>query len=105
MPFLGLIPVVGALFRNTNYLRTEEELVVLVSVRLVKPMDPGEVPNLMTEDEFNDPGDLALFFLGAIDQTGERHERVAARGTPPRKAVPSLPRALGMPGGAVGFSH
>lgn len=105
VPFLGLIPVIGTLFRNTNYLRTEEELVVLVSVRLVKPMDPGEVPNLMTEDEFNDPGDLALFFLGSIDQTGERHERTAARGTPARKAAPSLPRALGMPGGAVGFSH
>jgi pilus assembly protein CpaC len=105
VPFLGLIPVVGALFRNTNYQRSEEELVVLVSVRLVKPMDPGEVPNLMTEDEFNDPGDLQLFFLGAIDRTGERHERTAARGSAPRKGVPSIPRALGMPGGAVGFSH
>lgn len=105
VPFLGLIPVVGALFRNTNYQRTEEELVVLVSVRLVKPMDPGEVPNLMTEDEFNDPGDLQLFFLGALDRTGERHERVAGRATAPRKVGPAVPRALGMPGGAVGFSR
>jgi pilus assembly protein CpaC len=106
VPFLGMLPVVGALFRNTNYQRSEEELVVLVSVRLVKPMDPGEVPNIMTEDEFNDPGDLQLFFLGAIDRTGERQSRLATKPTTaPRRTGPALPRTMGTPGGAVGFSR
>lgn len=110
LPFLGDLPLIGALFRNTNYQRSEEELVVLVSVRLVKPMDPGEVPSLVTEDEFNDPGDLQLFLLGTIDRTGERHhDRVAARSPAsapaPRRLAPPAPRTSGMPGGAVGFSR
>jgi pilus assembly protein CpaC len=105
VPFLGDIPLLGALFRSTNYQRNEEELVVLVSVKLVKPMDPGEVPNLMTEDEFNDPGDLQLFLLGTIDRTGERRERVATRAQTPRRVAPVAPRATGNPTGAVGFSR
>jgi len=42
-PFLGNIPVLGALFRSTNYQHQQTELVVLITTHLV---DPGVARNL-----------------------------------------------------------
>lgn len=103
LPWLGDIPLIGMFFRNTNYSRSEEELVVLVSARLVKPMDMGEVPALMHEDEFSDPSDLQLFLLGTIDLTKSATKTAAAK--PAAGQRPSAPRAAGTPGGVVGFSR
>lgn len=105
VPLLGDIPLLGALFRNTSYTRSQEELVVLVSTKLVKPMDPGEVPPMTTEDEFNDPGDLRLFLLGTIDKTGTRGERPVAQA--PAAAAPrrAAPRSGATPTGLMGFSR
>jgi len=43
-PVLGDIPILGALFRSVRYERSETELVVLVTPRLVSGLNPGEVP-------------------------------------------------------------
>lgn len=48
-PVLGDIPILGALFRSVRYQRRQTELVVLVTPRLVEPMDPDEVTNLPGE--------------------------------------------------------
>jgi pilus assembly protein CpaC len=48
-PLLGDIPVLGALFRSTRYERRETELVVLVTPKLVEPMNPSQVPALPGE--------------------------------------------------------
>ena len=37
-PFLGDLPVLGALFRSTNYRRSETELVIIVTPYLVRPV-------------------------------------------------------------------
>ena len=37
-PFLGDIPILGALFRSTNYRRKETELVIIVTPYLVRPV-------------------------------------------------------------------
>lgn len=44
VPGLGDIPVLGLLFRSTEYQRQETELVILVTPRLVEPMNPDQVP-------------------------------------------------------------
>lgn len=49
-PVLGDIPVLGALFRSVRYQRKETELVVLVTPRLVAPMNPDQVPALPGEN-------------------------------------------------------
>jgi pilus assembly protein CpaC len=49
VPFLGDIPVLGLLFRSVNYQRAETELVVLVTPRLVEPMNPDQVTALPGE--------------------------------------------------------
>lgn len=63
---LGDLPILGALFRSTNYQREETELLMVVTAHLVKPLQPGEVPLLPGEDEFNDPNDFELFLLGKL---------------------------------------
>jgi pilus assembly protein CpaC len=43
-PWIGDIPILGALFRSIRYERNETELVVMVTPRLVAGMNPGQVP-------------------------------------------------------------
>lgn len=49
IPVLGDIPVLGALFKSTSFQRDETELVVIVTPRLVEPMNPDQVPLLPGE--------------------------------------------------------
>jgi pilus assembly protein CpaC len=42
LPWLGSVPVLGALFRSSSYLANETELVVLVTPYLIKPVPPGK---------------------------------------------------------------
>jgi pilus assembly protein CpaC len=61
-PVLGDIPILGALFRSTQYQKNETELVALVTPHLVKPMAPG-VARLPT-DKWIDPTDVDVYLLG-----------------------------------------
>ena len=45
-PILGDIPVLGALFRSTNFIRNETDLIILVTPEIVKPFEPALAPNL-----------------------------------------------------------
>jgi pilus assembly protein CpaC len=42
-PFLGNLPVIGALFRSNRFRRAETELVIIVTPYLVQPMNPSRV--------------------------------------------------------------
>jgi pilus assembly protein CpaC len=42
LPWLGSVPVLGALFRSSSYQAKETELVVLVTPYLIKPVPPGK---------------------------------------------------------------
>jgi pilus assembly protein CpaC len=48
IPFLSRIPVIGTLFKSKADLAERTELMVLVTPRLVRPLDPDEVPPLPT---------------------------------------------------------
>jgi pilus assembly protein CpaC len=60
-PLLGDLPVVGALFRSVRYQRKETELVVLVTPRLVAPLNPDQVPALPGE-RWRHPKESDLFW-------------------------------------------
>jgi len=60
-PFLGDLPILGALFRSSSYRRNETELVVIVTPYLVRPASN----QLATPtDGYRTPGDLERVFLG-----------------------------------------
>ncbi|MGA9753550.1 MAG: type II and III secretion system protein family protein, partial [Desulfobaccales bacterium] len=61
-PVLGDIPVLGVLFRSTNYQKNETELVALVTPHLVKPMAPGAAR--LPTDKWIDPSDVDTYLLG-----------------------------------------
>jgi pilus assembly protein CpaC len=46
IPLLGDLPVIGALFRNVRETIDENELVVLVSPRIIRPLEASEVPSM-----------------------------------------------------------
>jgi len=43
-PLLGDLPILGAMFRNVSYTRSETELVILVTPKLASAMNPDQVP-------------------------------------------------------------
>lgn len=49
IPLLGDIPILGAVFRNTRYTNTETELMVMVTPKIVRPLNQEEIPALPTE--------------------------------------------------------
>jgi pilus assembly protein CpaC len=64
VPWLGDIPVLGALFRSVSYQRGETELVIFVSVHLVSPVDDESELALPT-DRIAIPNEADLFLFGA----------------------------------------
>ena len=63
-PVLGDVPVLGALFRSSQFIAEKTELVVIVSPSLVKPTD--DVPALPT-DNFTPPTPKEFFFDGRLE--------------------------------------
>ncbi len=61
-PFVGDLPVIGALFRSTSYQRDQTELVILVTPHLVTPT---RVAGATPADQFVPPSDFELFLFGA----------------------------------------
>ncbi len=67
LPWLGNVPVLGALFRSTSYQKSETDLVVIVSAHLVKPVAPGQ--NLATPFDTTLPSnDIDLFLMSNTER-------------------------------------
>ncbi len=64
-PFLGDIPVLGALFRSNSFNRAETELVVIVTPKIVRPVR-GKDLSLPT-DKVSAPNELEWYLLGRLE--------------------------------------
>ena len=73
-PFLKDIPVLGALFRSTEFQRDETELVITVTALLAKPADgsPGLAP---PSDGFEPASDIDIYLLGRLHRKYGKGER------------------------------
>lgn len=70
VPWLGDIPVLGALFRSSDYTRKQSELVIIVTPHLVTPVK-GDSLTLPT-DRIRIPSESELFLLGrTAGKTGD----------------------------------
>ncbi|NOD35189.1 MULTISPECIES: type II and III secretion system protein family protein [unclassified Ruegeria] len=67
VPWLGDVPVLGALFRSANYQREQSELVVIITAHLVSPTR-GEALALPT-DRVKPPSEFDLFVNGQVART------------------------------------
>ena len=67
VPVLGEIPILGALFRSSEFQSNRTELVFLITPHLVKPL--AEVPQLPT-DNFTPPSRTEFFWEGKMEGSG-----------------------------------
>ncbi|ESX95795.1 type II and III secretion system protein family protein [Mesorhizobium sp. LNJC405B00] len=66
VPWLGQVPVIGSLFRNSSNQKEETELVVIVTPHVVRPVKPGE--QLATPfDKTRPANDPEFFVLGQLE--------------------------------------
>ena len=64
LPWIGDVPVLGALFRSANYQRQQTELVIIITAHLVTPTR-GEALALPT-DRITPPTEGDLFLRGRV---------------------------------------
>ncbi|SDN48308.1 pilus assembly protein CpaC [Lutimaribacter pacificus] len=78
VPWLGDIPILGALFRSAEYQRSQSELVIIITAHLVTPTR-GEALSLPT-DRVRPPSEKDLFLYGRVQDNsgGQRQLRGAA---------------------------
>lgn len=63
-PGLGSVPILGALFRSQDFLKGNTELVILVTPRLARPVDPKRLE--LPTDRYREPTDWDFFMLGRL---------------------------------------
>ena len=66
LPWLGDVPVLGALFRSTSYQKQETDLAIIVTPRLVQPARPGDVIKTPLDSALP-VNDVDLFLMGKTE--------------------------------------
>jgi hypothetical protein len=67
VPVLGDLPFFGTAFRSVSYRESEEELLILVTPRLVDPMACCQLPKYLPGQETRSPDDFELFLEGILE--------------------------------------
>lgn len=78
LPVLGELPILGALFRSTEFQNEKTELVFVVTPRLVKPLPPDY---RLPTDRVGEPRRLPLFSEGQMDSEGSAASRQSSSST------------------------
>ena len=87
MPFLGSLPVIGALFRSNGFRRAETELVIVITPYLVQPVSANRIA--LPTDGFRTPSNGANIFLGQ-NQAGRTEARPGPVVGPPQTVRPGI---------------
>jgi len=67
VPVLGDIPFLGAAFRTVNYNEKEQELIILVTPRLIDPMACNQLPARLPTRLTRSPDDFELYLEGLLE--------------------------------------
>ncbi|RDK06197.1 type II and III secretion system protein family protein [Cupriavidus lacunae] len=103
LPGAGEVPVLGTLFRSTQYQQDLTELVFIITPRLVKPMQTNNYP--LPTDSFSTPNPLSLYFMGNMEGNGKLPQQPAPSQPAAPAAAPAspppAPRSESTPGTSV----
>jgi len=95
-PGLGDLPVLGALFRSSEFRKNETELVIIVTPHLVKPLDMAR--QTLPTDGFKEPTPYEFFVAGELEG------KPGAAQKPQQQAAPAPDAEKGgKSGGKSGF--
>jgi pilus assembly protein CpaC len=72
LPWIGSVPVLGALFRSSSYQQEETDLVIIVTPRLVAPAAPGQ--RLASPLDSRLPANDVDFFLNGQMEVRKRYD-------------------------------
>jgi len=88
-PFLGNIPILGALFRSTRYQRAETELVIVVTPYLVRPVsNPAQIA--LPTDGYRNPDEAQRLLVGAENAGVSGEHRPGPNVGPGRTVMPGV---------------
>ena len=104
VPWIGSVPVLGALFRSAAYQQKETDLVIIVTPRLIAPVVPGQ--RLVTPLDSRLPAnDVDFFLMGQPEVKKEYTDYVESGGglqgpyghmIQPELATPKREQAIGV---------
>jgi pilus assembly protein CpaC len=63
LPWVGDMPILGALFRSASYQKNETDLAIIVTPRIVRPAAPGDVIRTPLDNKLP-ANDVDLFLMG-----------------------------------------
>ncbi len=66
LPWVGDVPVLGALFRSSQYQKNETDLVILVTPHIVHPLAPNQVVHTPLDDSLP-ANDVDFFLMGKAE--------------------------------------
>lgn len=97
VPVIGDIPIIGNLFKSTQFQKQETELVFIVTAELVKPINRDDLPNIRSLDGLKNGSPLGIEpkgegISGASGfSTGSGTAVPAANGDAPKKTTEVVP--------------
>lgn len=79
-PVLGDIPILGALFRSSQFQKNETELIIVVTPHLVVPTTEAKLP--LPTGRFIEPDDFDFYVMGRMESAGPPLRPRGARSIP-----------------------
>lgn len=92
IPLLGEIPILGALFRSSEFQNDRTELMFLITPRLVKPLD---APPALPTDGFTPPSRSEFFLGNKLEGSGNSEVVPDKRSNQPAKSEAPQPQQGG----------
>ena len=87
-PFLGDLPILGALFRSNGFRRSQTELVIVVTPYLVKPVNASQIA--LPTDGYRSAPHSDRLLLNRDHDSRSREARPMPRMGPPQTVAPGL---------------
>jgi len=92
VPYLGELPLIGAAFSSVSHDERETELLILVTPRLVEPLDCSQVPRRLPGQESRAPDDYELFLESLVEAPrGQRKVWLGRTYNAAHKSAPNGP--------------
>jgi pilus assembly protein CpaC len=87
-PFLGNLPIIGALFRSTRFRRAETELVIVVTPYLVRPVSANQIA--LPTDGYRSANDPQRVLLGQEHDGRSGERRPEPTSVPAQQVSPGV---------------
>ncbi len=94
-PFLGNLPILGALFRSSGFRRNQTELLIVVTPYLVKPVDANRIA--LPTDGFRIANDGQRVLLGQEHDSRSGERRPVPTAAPPQTVLPGFDTSAAAP--------